>query len=415
MGKKNAFFFNAAKRIRKLTFSLVVLLFFFTFFLPHIAYSDNNVKNILVLHSYHHGLIWTDDIMEGIYSVFKKDADVEIHTEYMDTKRHFDGFDGKYLNSLVQVYRNKFETAKFDAIISSDDNALRFLLMHHEELFPGVPIIFCGVNDYKDEMLIGHEETTGVLEFLDRRASIDIALKLHPEAKQVAVITDTSTTGRANRDLIEDVAIYYMGDTEFIFLDKDDSGLTEKELLEKLRQLPEGSIVYYSDFLRSKGEYVDQEKFVPLISGASKYPVYTHYDEILGLGVVGGKLVNGHSQGQKAAEMTRRILDGTPVSEIPVYKESINRYMFDYKQMKRFGIDESALPENRILINKTVTFYAAFKEIVWATVGIIGALLIFIGILNMNIARRKSAEEQPVASEGSLGTKKGRSRDILDI
>ena len=403
MGKINAFYFCSAERIRNLAISLVVVLFLFTFILPQIAYSDNNLKNILVLHSYHHGLTWTDDIMEGIYSVFKKDdPNVEIHTEYMDTKRHFDGFDGKYLNSLLQVYRSKFETAEFDAIISSDDNALRFLLMHHKDLFPGVPIVFCGVNDYKDGMLIGHEKTTGVLEFLDKQASIDIALKLHPDAKQVAVITDTSTTGKANRALIGEVALQYMGNPEFIFLDRDDSGLTEQELLEKLRQLPEESIVYYSDFLRSKGEYVDQKKIVPLISGASKYPVYTHYDEILGLGVVGGKLVNGYSQGRKAAEMTRRILDGIPVSEIPVYKESINRYIFDFKQMKRFGIDESELPENSILINKTVTFYAAFKEIVWVTAGIIGILLIFIAILNMNIARRKSAEEELKAAHGEL-------------
>jgi two-component sensor histidine kinase len=113
--------------------------------------------------------------------------------------------------------------------------------------------------------------------------------------------------------------------------------------------------------------------------------------------------------------MTRRILDGTPVSEIPVYKESINRYMFDFKQMKRFGIDESELPENSILINKTVTFYAAFKEIVWGTAGIIGALLIFIGILNMNIARRKSAEEELKAAHGELEERVNERTEELSI
>jgi two-component sensor histidine kinase/ABC-type uncharacterized transport system substrate-binding protein len=406
MGERDAFSFNRLVRIRILLMPLVLLLFLSTFCLPNTAYSDNDVKRVLVLHSYHHGLTWTDDITEGIYSIFKKDdPDFEMHTEYMDTKRHFDGFDGKYVNSLLHVYRNKFETTRFDAIISSDDNALRFLLMHHEDLFPGVPIVFCGVNDYEDEMLIGHENTTGVLEFLDQQASIDIALKLHPEAKSVAVITDTSTTGKANHKLIEEISAQYIGSTEFIFLDRDNSGLTEQELLERLRQLPEGSIVYYSDFLRSKGEYVDQEKIVPMISETSKYPVYTHYDEILGLGVVGGKLVNGHSQGRKAAEMAKRILDGTPVSEIPVYKESINRYMFDYEQIKRFGIDESELPEDSMLINKPHSFYESHKELFWATAGIIGSLLVLVIFLNINIARRKSAEEELKAAHGALENK----------
>jgi len=49
---------------------------------------DSQAKKVLVLHSYHHGLSWVDDIDKGIESALKKDdPTIETHTEYMDTKR----------------------------------------------------------------------------------------------------------------------------------------------------------------------------------------------------------------------------------------------------------------------------------------------------------------------------------------
>jgi PAS domain S-box-containing protein len=243
-------------------------------------------------------------------------------------------------------------------------------------------------------MLSGHENITGVLEFLDQRASVEAALKLHSKTERIFVITDTSTTGNANRLLMQEIASEYRDAVEFVFLDRDNSGLTRQELLYRLGRLPEKSIVYYSDFLRNREGYIDQETMVPAVSRESKRPVYTHYDEILGLGVVGGKLVNGRSHGRKAAEIARQVIQGKLVSEIPVYRESINRHMFDHLQMKRFGIAESDLPEGSIVINKPVSFYESYKKAVWATAGVIAALLSLVAFLVSNIVRRKSAEDK---------------------
>ncbi len=44
---------------------------------------------ILVLHSYHQGLEWTDNITSGIQQVFAPLHDAyEVHYEYLDTKRN---------------------------------------------------------------------------------------------------------------------------------------------------------------------------------------------------------------------------------------------------------------------------------------------------------------------------------------
>ncbi len=383
---------------------------------PSPAVSDNQ-KKILVLHSYHQGLVWTDDIMEGIYSVFNKDdMDIEINVEYMDTKRYFDGFEGKYLTRLRDMYKDKYGTMNLDIIISSDDNAFQFLLMHHDELFPGTPVVFCGVNDFEDAMLAGHELVfTGVLELLDPKASIDLALKLHPKAREIAIITETTISGSVNRNVLEQLADQYKGTAEFIFLDKDKTGLTLQELLGSLRQLKETSVVFYSDFLRSKGVYINQEVAVPEISRTSRRPVYTQYDEILGLGVVGGKLVNGHSHGQKAAEMAKRILQGAPVNTLPVHKESVNTYMFDYEQLTRFNIDTDDLPEGSIFINRPFSFYMEYKALVWAVMVIFVFMILSLAAIFLNVVRRKKAERELKKAHDELEQKVENRTNALGI
>jgi two-component sensor histidine kinase/ABC-type uncharacterized transport system substrate-binding protein len=372
---------------------------------PSHAVSDN-LKKILVLHSYHQGLVWTDDIMEGIYSVFDKyDPDLEIHVEYMDTKRYFDGFNGRFLTGLRDMYKNKYGEMQLDMIISSDDNAFQFLLKYHDELFPGTPIVFCGVNDFEDRMLAGHEFVTGVIELLDQKASIDTAIRLHPNAREIFIITDTSISGQINRKIIKELAEEYRGKVDFVFIDTDNTGLTLEELTRRLSLLKQNSVVFYSDFLRIRDKYIIQETAVPRISRASRNPIYTHYDEILGLGVVGGKLVNGNSHGQQAAQMALRILQGTPVNTIPVHKESINTYMFDYEELTRFHINEKNLPEGSIVINRPHSFYSAHKAVVWTVTGVFAFLFLSLAVISANVIRRKKAEVELIRAHDQLEVK----------
>ena len=52
---------------------------------------DLSQKRVLVLHSYHQGFTWTDDISKGIQSAFAPYADqVELIYEFMDTRRIYD-------------------------------------------------------------------------------------------------------------------------------------------------------------------------------------------------------------------------------------------------------------------------------------------------------------------------------------
>ena len=351
--------------------------------------SADQVKHVLVLHSYHQGLGWTDRITEGIKSALHiADLEIDLHFEYMDMKRIFDE---QHLQNLRELYRHKYRNRRFDVIICSDDYAFNFLLAHHQELFPGTPIVFCGVNNFEDSMLVGHDLITGVVESLDIRSSIDVALQLHPDTKEVFVITDKTLSGRIVKELMMKTIPYFKDVLRFTFLEDFDM----HEVLERVKNLSRDSIVYLICLLTDKsGNTFSFKESCRLISQHSAAPIYGHSDVHFGYGIVGGMLNCGNVQGKMGGDMALRILNGEKVDNIPVVKKSPNRYMFDYQQMQRFGIKPASLPEGSIVINRPHSFYSEYKGLIWSTIVAIAGLVLIIVILSVNIVVRKRAEEE---------------------
>ena len=111
------------------------------------AKADNSGRqNVFHLNSYPNGYIWSDSLIEGLKSVFaKSDFNIVFNIEYMDSKQRYDD---NVKMSLYAIYAHKYKGIDIDAIIVSDNNAFDFILQFREAVVPGVPVIFCGVNEF---------------------------------------------------------------------------------------------------------------------------------------------------------------------------------------------------------------------------------------------------------------------------
>jgi len=344
-------------------------------------------RHVLVLNSYHQGLSWTDSIIEGIESVLGGDPDLELHIEYMDTKRLYDEV---YLQKLYEVYRYKYSQMQFEVVIVSDNDAFEFLLQHHDELFPGTPVVFCGINDFRDSMLEGYDLFTGVVEVTDIESTLEIALQLHPNVAQIAVVNDRTSTGVALKSELQAVIPRFEDSTEFVLIEDLDMA----EVQAQVQALPTDSLILLLVFNRdASGQFFTYEESLARIYNVATVPIYGLWDFYLSGGIVGGKLASGFHQGETAARIAQRILRGEAVENIPVVRESPNRYMFDYKQLQRFGLESSALPADSIVINSPDTFYGRYKTLIWGSLGIIAVLGLIVSILLVSITRRKRTEE----------------------
>src|SRR5439155_27226619 len=99
-----------------------------------------------------------------------------LHIEFLDARRMVD--DEQYLDLLASVYRLKYARFRPDVIISSDDSALNFLLERRDSLFPGVPVVFCGINSRTPQELEVVPNMTGILEGLEVAGNLSLIRRL---------------------------------------------------------------------------------------------------------------------------------------------------------------------------------------------------------------------------------------------
>jgi PAS domain S-box-containing protein len=342
---------------------------------------------VLVFHSFHKGLTWTDTIAAGIDRFFEASGrTVKIAHEFMDTNRVFTP---TYLDQLAALYHTKYTGQKFTVIICSDNHAFNFLRQFGRDLFGRTPVVFCGVNHFEPRMINNRPEFTGVVQTLDIRSTLNIALALHPEATRLVVISDQTPAGKDKKKL-------------FYKASRNLSRLMDIDLLEHhtmaqvqsyVGKLSHSDIAVWLHFTTDSAGHIYQcQQSVEMIAAHSTAPLYSFWDFHLGRGIVGGMLTSGFHQGRTAAAIASRIIQGESPEDIPVIEKSPNRYMFDYRQLERFRIDTNILPADSITINQPITFYTQHKKIVWIIGASFGLLGVIIVMLLMNISHRRRAQ-----------------------
>jgi two-component system cell cycle sensor histidine kinase/response regulator CckA len=119
-------------------------------------------KNVLLINSYHQGFGWSDQVAAAVTETLREGLpDVLISFEYLDAKRTADD---AHLENLFRLFQHKYARTAFDLILLSDNDALAFAQRFGQRLFPGVPVVFCGINDYQAPMTEGIPQSTGVVE-----------------------------------------------------------------------------------------------------------------------------------------------------------------------------------------------------------------------------------------------------------
>ena len=350
-------------------------------------HAAENVPRILVINSYNLGYDWSEDEMAGVRSTLGKSFPrVELFVEHLDTKKFSSK---KHFPAEAGLLEAKYAGQHLDVIIAMDNAALEFAVQYRSRISPGTPLVFCGINDYEPSMIAGQSRITGVAEYHDFAGTLELALRLHPATRRVTVIHDFTDTGRAIRRELERIARNYPGIT-LQFMDE----MPLEDTVRELGTLASDSLVLMLSYTVEKGgRTFTHSEAARLVSNASPVPVYSVYAAQLGHGVVGGRMMEGQIQGQRAAELAVHIIGGASPETLPVITSNLSHPMFDFRVLKKYGIDPARVPSDSILVNKPSTTFAINKTAVW--VGGLFTLLCTAGliVLALNIRKRRQLEE----------------------
>ncbi|WFS61420.1 ABC transporter substrate binding protein [Pseudodesulfovibrio thermohalotolerans] len=345
-------------------------------------------KSVLCLNSYHHGYQWSDAIMRGIRSVLDNSHyKIDLQIEYMDAKRY--NYDD-VTHMLLRLYKEKFKHEKFDLIMTSDNDAYSFAMQYRDILFPGVPLVFCGVNFLHTDDT-DSDNATGVIEIFDLSKTVDVALRLHPDKKRIVVVDDSSTTGSAiERQVRNQLSRYKKPLTVEYWTD-----MSLKDVVDRVAILPHDTFLFFIPYYQViDGRFLTAEEVMQVISTRSHVPIYTAWEFLAGNGAVGGNMLSGYMHGRKAAAVALEILDGKDADDIPVFRETTGEYIFDYAVMKRLKLNMDLLPEGSRIINAPKAFYELSKELFWTIMVSFVLLVLILIFLTVTMLERRKVERK---------------------
>jgi signal transduction histidine kinase len=304
----------------------------------------------------------------------------------------------KYENELTTLLARKYEGVQIDLLIALGQPALQFCLKYRDNLFGSAAIVFMVQDQSRVEETSLGSNVIGVSGRIELRPSVDLALSFHPETQHVAVVANDSSLGKYMVAQAQKEFAPLQGRIEFIYLSK----LTLEELRQALATLPSNSVILYLIFSTDReGRSSSPSEQLSYVAPTANAPIYVVTQPYFLEGVVGGYLISYEAVGKRVGEVGLKILSGTrpeDISSPPVAGVS----MFDWRQLRRWGVDEAKIPPGSTVLYKEQTFWEKYKGRILLGVSIMALQALLIAGLLIQRNQRWRATRQLTQREQEL-------------
>jgi len=308
---------------------------------------------------------------------------IEFYTESLDGLRLPNS---EYESTFVEFLRKKYKDRKPDIIIAVVPLALGFVEQHRLELWPAIPVVFCAIPDEIIHSRILGSGVTGVCLEYDFAGTIDLAIKLQPNARRLVLVTGVGDADKLWFQKVEQVFAQYPRLQTVVLTNR-----SVPELIEAVRRLPRDSIVFYVSVYRdTTGQVFVPREVLKQLSQISGAPIYSVVDTYLGYGIVGGVISSWETQGRRAAQSALRVLAGEKPEAIPIEPSPPTEPMVDWRELQRWGISENLLPQGTVVAFRQPSFWDSYRwYIVAAGTAVAAQSALIIALLSQRARRRR--------------------------
>jgi len=299
----------------------------------------------------------------------------------------------------VEYMRSTFEGQRLDLVVAIGAPAAQFAMRHGEELFPGTPMLLAGVDRQTFNLDGLPPNVTAVVVANDAPRVIETALALLPDTTSVSVVIGTSGLEDFWRTELSREFQQFRDRLTFRWFDK----LSFRQMLSRSAALPPNSIIFYSILsLDAEGTPQVEERALSELHAVATAPIFGFHSFQLGRGIVGGPLMSIEEVGEMSTRAALRLLQGEPPATIKTPPLSVAAPVFDWRELRRWGIAESRLPLGSTIRFREPTMWQEYR---WPIVaGAAFALFqssLVVALLTVQVKRRR-AERALRESENRL-------------
>jgi PAS domain S-box-containing protein len=360
---------------------------------------DLSKKHVLLLHAYTYETA-SSIIMDPIFMKGFKDAGFatfNLHFEFMDLAKRPDTL---HRREFAKYLDRKFEKRPIDLIIALHSPALYFLVEEGKNLFPGVPVInviaaseFLAYEDLRsayERRMLALKRTFVILPYsLDVDSTVKSILNLRPDTRKLVVISGSGFLDITMEQAVRRGLRVWQGRLPIEYFE----ALPLEEILKRVATLvPETAILFTNFGADPDGRVHSPPEVVRRISEAASAPVFGLFDTLLeNGGIVGGVMPTFRGEAIRAVQQALEILRGRAPTEPVTISRPHFIPMFDWEQLKRWGLKENRLPPGSMVLNRPKTIWTEYKGLVIVGIAIfLAQTFLVIGLLVQRRLKRKA-------------------------
>jgi signal transduction histidine kinase len=178
---------------------------------------------------------------------------------------------------------------------------------------------------------------------------------------------------------------------------------TVPDFVRTAAQVPDGTVILYlSMYQDSAGNKLLSHEVLARIAKEARVPVYNQTATNVGLGIVGGVVFDPETLARETAQLTLRVLRGERLQDLPVQKSESSVPMVDWRELRRWGLDEKRLPAGTVVRFRETGVWHSYKWYILSFLGAMILALLLIATLFVEGRKRRTSEKALKELSGRL-------------
>ena len=367
------------------------------------ALAQNNHKQVLVLYSTRpdsqFALLGDSELARTLDAELA--GNLDYNSEYIDLSRFSDP---AYKEALREFLRLKYRGVRFDLIIAMREGAIEFVASERDSLFHDTPVVFLA-NDSASRV---GPNSTGLIHNRDFGGTVALIRRLQPDVRQIFIVTGIAPVDKRYEAAVREQLPADSG-LAFTYL----AGLPTRDLEDRLAHLPERSAVYYVLVTEDgAGKKFHPLEYVDRVAAAANAPTYCWVDSAIDHGIVGGSVYRQRGAIDRVGKVALRVLRGEAPDAIPVTTIDLNVNQVDWRQLRRWRIDEARVPPGTVVLFRDPTLWDRYKVYIVTAVALLITQTALITGLLIQRRRRHRVEKELRRSRSELQRSYERNRNL---
>ena len=279
---------------------------------------------------------------------------------------------------VVDFLRAAFaDRPKPDLVMTLGGPAATFARKYRRQLFPESPLLFaCVDRRFMEGAPLATNETAVAVDN-DFSKTIEDTLQLFPETSRVFMVTGSGPIGRFWQREMQREFRRFADRVTFVWSDE----LSFDQMLQRVASLPPRSAIFFLTFgTDAQGDSYPEERVLEEIHAAANAPLFGAHSPQMGHGIVGGRLVSVDELSRTSADVAVRLLDGESPGAIRVPAAEAGPAVFDWRELRRWSVDESRLPPGSIVRFREPGVWERFKWVILTSASVLLAQAALIGV-----------------------------------